>query len=262
MSKRFRIVFALASSAAVAAMAVSAASARPPTTANSIADAVVGTGSGVLQYKGVAFNHLMKECPTAGEPADKNPKPLDLNAQDKVEQLSQGGDDIKVNQDYSCFPQNETSVAVNPLQPKNVVAGQNDYRLGWGTSGFDASTDNGNHWYDGIIPFPTLPSDAGPTGDLADTLDGGGDPAVVFDRAGVVYWVDINFNRTDDTNGIFTVRSYNGGFTWSRPCVAFRSSPTAEEPDRCGGPGDPRKPGDGVVTFIEDCNTVTASGGT
>ncbi len=255
MSTRYRTMFALVISAAVAVVAVTTASARPPTSVTTLHEAVLAAGSGALQYKGQSFNNLLKECPTAGEPADKNPKPLDLSSQDKVEQLSQGGDDIRVNQDYACFPQNETSIDVNPLNPKNVVAGQNDYRLGWGTSGFDASTDTGNHWYDGIIPFPTLPNDQL---DFADTLDGGGDPAVVFDRAGVVYWVDINFNRTDDTNGIFAVRSYNGGFTWSRPCVPFRSSTTQPEPDRCGGPGDPRKPGDGVVTFIEDCNTTTS----
>ena len=63
---------------------------------------------------------------------------------------------------------------------RNIVGGANDYRLGWGTSGFYASTDNGEHWYDGIIPFPSLPS--------GDNLDGGGDPAIVFDREGTVYY--------------------------------------------------------------------------
>jgi len=89
------------------------------------------------------------------------------------------------------------------------VAGANDYRLGWGTSGFYSTTDNGNHWYDGITPFPSLPS--------GDNLDGGGDPVTVFDRDGVVYYAQINFNRTDDTSGVWVNRSTNGGFTWTRP---------------------------------------------
>ncbi len=52
-------------------------------------------------------------------------------------------------------------------------------------------TDIGNHWYDGITPFPSLPS--------GDNLDGGGDPVTVFDEGGVAYYAQINFNRTDDT---------------------------------------------------------------
>ena len=193
------------------------------------------------------FGVGLTECPHAGEPSDKNPKPLDRRNTDKVEQLSNGGDDVRVNQDYLCRPQNETSIAVNPLNPKNVVAGQNDYRLGWGSSGFDASTDNGTHWHDGIRLFPTSGNPLLTPAILSDDhLDGGGDPAIVFDRAGVVYYADIHFEREREDNGIFVARSTNGGFTWSQPCVVRTRNA------RCGGTGDPRKPGDGVVVFDED----------
>jgi hypothetical protein len=193
------------------------------------------------------FGIFSTECPHAGEPADHNPKPLDRVPDDKAEQLANGGDDVKVNQDYMCMPQNETSIAVNPTNPKNVVAGQNDYQLGWGTSGFDASTDNGNHWEARIRAFPTSGTPLlSPVLLGDDHLDGGGDPAIAFDRDGVVYYADIHFERERDDNGIFVSRSTNGGFTWSRPCIVrFRDS-------RCGGQGDPRKPGDGVVVFDED----------
>lgn len=209
--------------------------------------------SGAASFRDENFGTGLTECPHAGEPSDKQPKPLDRRQQDKVEQLSNGGDDRRVNQDYACFPQNETSIDVNPLNPRNAVAGANDYRLGWGTSGFFATTDNGNHWYDGIIPFPSLPS--------GDNLDGGGDPAITYDRAGVAYYIDINFNRTDDTNGIFSSRSTNGGFTWTRPCVPIDSTPAdpTDDQGRCGGAGDPRHPGDGVVIFQQD-NDQSANG--
>jgi hypothetical protein len=199
------------------------------------------------------FGVGITECPHAGEPSDKSPKPLDRREPDKVEQLSNGGDDVKVNQDYFCMPQNETAIAVNPTNPKNVLAGQNDYRLGWGSTGFDASTDNGNHWYDGIRSFPT-----GGTPLLSpvllsdDHIDGGGDPAPVFDREGVVYLADIHFERERDDNGIFVSRSTNGGFTWSRPCVVRTRDLPPFGSGGCGGPGDPRKAGDGVVVFEED----------
>jgi hypothetical protein len=184
----------------------------------------------------------LTECPQAGLSAD-NPKPLDHRAMDATEQKSNGGNDVRVNQDYSCLPQDETSLDVNPTATRNIVAGANDYRLGWGTSGFYASSDSGRTWYDGITPFPSLPS--------GDNLDGGGDPAVVFDSDGVAYYAQINFNRTDDTSGVWVNRSTNGGFTWTRPCVAIQRS-QSDTQGACGGAGDVRQPGDGTVSFQQD----------
>ena len=48
-------------------------------------------------------------------------------------------------------------------------------------------------------------------------------------------------------------RSTNGGFTWSRPCVAIGATDATAV---CGGPGDPRQPGDGTVNFIQDNDAV------
>lgn len=202
--------------------------------------------SGVTDFKDVDYGHFITECPQAGLKSNNQPKPLDRRAKDEVEKKSEAGGDRRTNTEYSCFPQNETSIDVNPLQPSNIVSGQNDYRLGWGTSGMNASSDNGNSWYSTIMPFPSLPS--------GDNLDGGGDPAIVFDRAGVVYYAEINFNRTDDTNGIWVMRSTNGGFTWTRPCVAIDTTPgdPTDDASVCGGVGDPRQPGDGTVSFNQD----------
>lgn len=203
--------------------------------------------SGVVEFRDTQFGTGLTECPQAGSPGATQPKSLDRRTVDPVEQLSNAGNDRRANDpEYSCFPQNETSIDVNPQKLHNAVGGANDYRLGWATSGFFATTDKGKHWYTGLIPFPTLPN--------GDNLDGGGDPAVVYDRAGVVYYAGINFNRTDDTNGVFVSRSTNGGFTWSRPCVVL--SDTAA----CGGPGDPRQPGDGAVTFTRENETTPPFG--
>ncbi len=172
---------------------------------------------------------------------------------DRIEAISDDGDDIRVNQDLSCFPQNETSIAVNPRNSLNVVGGANDYRLGFGSSGFYSSFDGGRTYRDGILLFPSLPN--------GDNLDGGGDPAIAFDRQGYVYYANINFNRTDDTNGMFVSRSSNGGRTWSRPCVPEDTTPrnTTDNAGRCGPIGDTRTPGDGVLNFYFDNNT-TADG--
>jgi hypothetical protein len=188
------------------------------------------------------------ECPQAGL-RDSKSSPWNHGSKDDTEKKGEGGGDIRANQDFACLPQDETSLDRNPKSTKNIVGGANDYRLGWGTSGFYTSTDNGNHWYDGITPFPSLPS--------GDNLDGGGDPAIVYDRNGLVYYAQINFNRTDDTSGVWVNRSTNGGYTWSRPCVAIGPiGPPADEQGACGGAGDVRQPGDGTVNFVQDNDTL------
>jgi hypothetical protein len=199
------------------------------------------TPSGAWEFRDVVLGTDITECPQAGMNTEPEPEELDRREKDAAESASNKGDETRANTEYSCFPQNETSLDTNPLHPRNIVAGANDYRLGWASSGFYVSRDGGEEWYDGWIPFPSLPN--------GDNLDGGGDPAIVFDREGNVYYADINFNRTDDTNGIFVSRSTNGGFTWSRPCVPINGASTTDDVAACGGPGDPRQPGDGVVTF-------------
>jgi hypothetical protein len=205
--------------------------------------------SGIYDVKDFNFGTGITECPQAR--LDKfGPQPLDRREKDQVEVYSDGGDDRRTNEEFTCFPQNETSIDTNPAHgaEKNIVAGINDYRLGTGSSGFAASSDNGQKWYSGIIPFPSV----NPPGTTQGFLVSGGDPAVVFDRAGVVYYAQIAFNRDDDTNGVTVQRSTNGGFTWSRACIV--DPPTTEE---CATTvGDARQPGDGVVSFQQDDDRV------
>ncbi len=52
------------------------------------------------------------------------------------------------------MPQDEMSIAINPEDTHNVFGGANDYRLGWGSSGFYVTTDRGHNWYDGITALP------------------------------------------------------------------------------------------------------------
>ncbi len=73
------------------------------------------------------------------------------------------------------------------------------------------------------------------------------------------YYAQINFNRTDDTSGVWVNRSTNGGFTWTRPCVAIQVVAPPDEQSRCGGAGDPRQPGDGTVAFQQD-NDAASTG--
>ena len=196
--------------------------------------------SGAVEFGDEALGSNITECPQAGI-TDRS---LRRTEPDAVEKLSERGDDIRLNQDYACMPQDEMSIAVNPVDTKNVFGGANDYRLGWGSSGFYVSTDRGHNWSDGIAIAPTpgsYPRPASPK----DHIDGGGDPIAIMDREGTAYYGQIRFERENDTGGVFVNRSTNGGFTWSRPCIPNTAGV-------CGGNGDPRQPGDGVVTFNPD----------
>jgi len=157
--------------------------------------------------------------------------------------------DVIVNQDRSALPHNETSVAINPNNPDNLVVGANDYSLGFGTSGFYSTFDGGQSWYGGLLPMPTVYFEPPGQPTVPRTLlalDGGGDPAIAYGSDGTVYYSEINFHRVGCASGVFVYRSSNGGQTWARPLAGAPS------------PGDTRLSGDGVPavnTNDSDCHT-------
>jgi len=119
--------------------------------------------------------------------------------------------------DVSRIPyQAETSIAVNPLNPDNIVIGMNDYGV-YGPSAY-VSIDGGERW-DG--PFAMTPL-------LKD--DYGSDVSLAFDKEGRVYfaYMSIGFkyvtvNRVvfgDEKASIVVSRSDDGGFRWSPPTIA------------------------------------------
>jgi hypothetical protein len=207
---------------------------------SSLVQAKIGAAaslSGAVQFRNAAPTGTnITECPQAG--MNTEPEPLSLIERDQVWRLSERGDDTRANTEFSCLPQNETTIAVNPTDPKNVIGAQNDYRLGGSFSGVNATTDGGHHWYDTLHVVPSVQN--------GDMLDSSGDPALAFDREGTAYLASIVFDRTDDTNGIWVNRSTDGGFSWSRPCVPIGAT---DETAVCGGIGDARQPGDGTVIF-------------
>ena len=84
--------------------------------------------SGVYDFSRGGGTNLT-ECPQAGLQGN-NPQPLDKRSLDATERKSNGGSDTRVNQDYSCMPQDETALDVNPQATRNIIGGANDYRLG------------------------------------------------------------------------------------------------------------------------------------
>ncbi len=98
--------------------------------------------------------------------------------------------------------QNETTVAISPVNPDIVAAGGNDYRMvpvfGDGWMGVYVSGDGGATWFNTMVPgFPSDTSSAGLASPLLG-LDGSGDPVVRFDGEGNLYVGGIAFNRNFD----------------------------------------------------------------
>jgi hypothetical protein len=98
--------------------------------------------------------------------------------------------------------QNETTIAISPVDPNILVTGGNDYRMvpvfGDAWLGFYVSDDGGATWFNTFVPgFPSDTSAAGTTSPLLG-LDGSGDPVVRFDADGNLYVAGIAFNRDFD----------------------------------------------------------------
>lgn len=143
---------------------------------------------------------------------------------------------VTVNQDTAGAPQNETSVAVDPNNPKRVVASMNDYvsrawtctiagtpcsALGDGYSGTYFSNDEGSTWC-------CVSSDPNHLGTLIPGVerlvggiyDAGGDPSVAFDSRGQVYYAGLGFDRTAPPSTVAVNKGTfdsAGNLTWGAP---------------------------------------------
>jgi hypothetical protein len=126
-------------------------------------------------------------------------------------------------------PQNETTVAVNPDNPRNIVEGANDYRIfnarenridssGWAYT----SMDGGRTWKD--VELPKLNLQTGATGALA-FMDAAGDPAIAFGPHDTVYYSTLVFSRAEvpeteqGASGIAVSISHNGGLSFGDPVI-------------------------------------------
>lgn len=119
--------------------------------------------------------------------------------------------------------QNETTIAVNPQNPWNLVAGTNDYRL-FNTrenrndgSGLAYTTfDGGRTWQNVLLPHLTFQT--GATGALSD-MDSAGDPAIAFGPRNTVYYANLVFSRLNDASAVVVSKSSDGGLTWAEPVI-------------------------------------------
>jgi len=120
-------------------------------------------------------------------------------------------------------PQNETTITVNPNNPRNLVAGTNDYRIfntreqradgsGWAYATFDG----GKTWKN--VQVPHLTFQTGATGALSD-MDSAGDPSLTFGPDNTVYYANLVFSRFNAGSGVVVSVSHDGGRTWGEPVI-------------------------------------------
>ena len=60
---------------------------------------------------------------------------------------------VRANQDCSLRRQAEETIQINPTNERNIIAGQNDSRIGFNHCGYDWSFDGGKRWGDQVPPF-------------------------------------------------------------------------------------------------------------
>jgi hypothetical protein len=114
-------------------------------------------------------------------------------------------------------PHNETSIAVNPTNPLNMIGGANDYQL---------SVSAGGYIYETIYTRAHVTFDGGKTWTMYPINYGSyvatGDPAVAFDAHGNAYMATLGFlfsqgNGCCTNPDVLVAHSSDGGKTWSKP---------------------------------------------
>jgi hypothetical protein len=136
-----------------------------------------------------------------------------------------GGRNVRVNQDCTFRRQAEEEVTYNPANPRNLIAGQNDSRVGFNQCGIDFSLDGGRHWGDLLPPFrqrtnhPELmgPNTTNPNNNTivggegtGHTYDAGSDPAVAVDSQGRAYFSCVVFDVASNASGLYVTQSPRG----------------------------------------------------
>jgi hypothetical protein len=206
--------------AAVAAQLRAAAAARTHTTPNLLLKQLFTEGTDELEEADVSA--LCQSYLTAPNPYAPIAPNVDAISGDTV---------VPVGSQTGCSAaQNETTVAQNPNNPRNLVAGSNDYRVfnsreqrndasGWAYTSFDG----GKTWKDVVAPHLTFQTGASAPLSLADSA---GDPSLAFGPHNTVYYANLVFSRdepaaggTQQASGITVSASHDGGLTWGEPTI-------------------------------------------
>src|SRR5439155_23910377 len=155
------------------------------------------------------------------------------------------GINVRVNQDCSFRRQAEEDITYNPADPTNLLAGQNDSRIGFNPCGIDWSIDSGGKWGDLLPPFwqrlndpaQAFPHAIQPDAGTNHTYDAASDPTVAMDAAGNGYFSCVLFDLNDNANAVVVTQSpavSKGSFFFNVPASGPRFIVTEDN----AGPGN------------------------
>ena len=136
-------------------------------------------------------------------------------------------ENIKINNDTTTELQNEQQIVINPKDSTNLVAVWRDFRLGYRQVAYGYSFDGGATWNQDLFVEPQYNWDS--------------DPGLTVDTAGNFYAVILSYNSTSEPNGLFVLKSTDGGVTWGTPVTVINNVPGVFEDkeliacDRSGG---------------------------
>jgi hypothetical protein len=124
-----------------------------------------------------------------------------------------GMKNTRVNQDCSLRRQAEETILLNPTNERNIIAGQNDSRIGFNHCGYDWSFDGGKRWGDQVPPFWQFQLLDGHTADACS------DPTVAWDSHGNAYAGGVFFDVASGANAVLVMKSNapNGGSFYHSP---------------------------------------------
>jgi hypothetical protein len=119
--------------------------------------------------------------------------------------------------------QNETPIAVNPLNSQNLIVGANDWNYNDGCA-VNASFDGGRSWT-ATLPNGFIPGVTKYTNDPAvpgsGSYDYAGDPAIAFGPNGTAYYACFGYQAAQPYNvALLISRSTDGGRTWLKGGLA------------------------------------------
>jgi hypothetical protein len=123
---------------------------------------------------------------------------------------------VRVNQDCTFRRQAEELIKTNPINSRNLIAGQNDSVAGFNHCGFDFSFNSGQSWGSGIPPFfqhlngPTAPHTIAGGPGTGHTYDAASDPALAFDSQGRAFYSCVLFDINSNAGAIMVTASVPG----------------------------------------------------
>jgi hypothetical protein len=158
-----------------------------------------------LISSGVMYSVLdqTRELRRRAERLGYQPRAVEITGTEGCQNVLTGGGqtNTRVTQDCSLRAQAGEQLAVNPLDPGNILVGQNDSRIGYNHCGYAWTLDGGTHWGDETPPFFQVPLLNQKPAELC------ADPTVAWDSRGNAYIAATIFDVAEPENAVVVAKS-------------------------------------------------------